>query len=306
MQVLEVGNNVVLLRFLPDNRRLAVVTADDQRKVTFQVMSLSGGERVQLYVPDAELDAWWYHAWYGNAIEIHPNGESCYLAWGGRLYCFRTVDGESLPTPRELPANQVILGLDGERLVVGFRSHGASPEISGLTADARGGSILWRKTPAKEFAQVAGFLPDGERFVTIEEVVRIRSFATGDQLAIGRTKPVGSQQPRISRDGRYLAAMGYGNMYFWDLTTLEKPRKIGGSSNFGDFRSFAFHPGGNTVAVIHGAPTLIKLYEIESLKCIQKWNWKLGPLQSVAFSPDGTLGAAGSNDGRVVVWDVDA
>jgi WD40 repeat protein len=38
---------------------------------------------------------------------------------------------------------------------------------------------------------------------------------------------------------------------------------------------------------------------------VHKWNWKLGPLRSVAYSPDGTLGAAGSEDGRVVVWDVD-
>ncbi len=38
---------------------------------------------------------------------------------------------------------------------------------------------------------------------------------------------------------------------------------------------------------------------------LHKWNWKLGPFQSVAYSPDGTVGAAGSEDGRIVVWDVD-
>ena len=32
---------------------------------------------------------------------------------------------------------------------------------------------------------------------------------------------------------------------------------------------------------------------------------KLGPLQSVAYSPNGDLGAAGSEDWRIVVWDVD-
>ena len=38
---------------------------------------------------------------------------------------------------------------------------------------------------------------------------------------------------------------------------------------------------------------------------IRKFNWKLGPLVSVAFSPDGTLAAAGSAGGKIVVWDVD-
>jgi WD40 repeat protein len=31
----------------------------------------------------------------------------------------------------------------------------------------------------------------------------------------------------------------------------------------------------------------------------------VGPLRSVAISPDGCLAAAGSGDGRIVVWDVE-
>jgi WD40 repeat protein len=116
---------------------------------------------------------------------------------------------------------------------------------------------------------------------------------------------MGAQQPQISPDGTRLGLVGYGSMYVWDLTTLEKPRKISGSSNFGDFRSFAFHPNGKTVAVIHGGPTLVKVYDLATLERVQTWKWKLGPLTSVAFSPDGTLGAAGSEDGRIIVWDVD-
>jgi WD40 repeat protein len=34
-------------------------------------------------------------------------------------------------------------------------------------------------------------------------------------------------------------------------------------------------------------------------------DWKLGKLVSVAFSPDGSIGAAGTEDGQVIVWDVD-
>src|SRR4051812_30616129 len=75
MRVLKVGGDVFLLRFLPDNRRLVVGTADEEQKVTFGVLSLPDGERVPLKVPRADLDSWWYHAWYGNVIAVPPSGE---------------------------------------------------------------------------------------------------------------------------------------------------------------------------------------------------------------------------------------
>ena len=35
------------------------------------------------------------------------------------------------------------------------------------------------------------------------------------------------------------------------------------------------------------------------------FNWDIGPIHSVAFSPDGLTCAAGGEDGRIVIWDVD-
>jgi WD40 repeat protein len=166
-----------------------------------------------------------------------------------------------------------------------------------------GATMVWRKTIREPFSfqQVAGFLPDGERFVTLDGAVRIRAFATGDELAAGRFKPRGTHQPQLSPDGRHLAALGYGNMYVFDLVTLAQPRKISGTATFGDFRSSAIHPGGTTMAVFHGGPTLVKLYDLETLARAETYNWRLGPLRSVAFSPDGALGAAGSDNGRIVL-----
>lgn len=304
MQVLDVGQAVVLMRFLPDGRRLVAATMAPDGAIRFDLLSLPSGERVRLDVPDAKIADWWYHAWYGNAIAVHPSGESCHIAWGGRLYAFRTADGKPLPVPKEVEANQVVLSPDGERLLTAYRK-ASGGKFYAISAGPRGRPVAQRRQVPAHFSTLAGFLPDGERYVTVEDVVRIRSFATGEELAAGRHKPAGSQQPQISADGRYLGLIGYGSMYFWDLTTLDKPRKISGSNNFGDFRSFAFHPGGKTVAVIHGGPTLVKVYDLGTLKLVHKWNWKLGPLRSVAYSPDGTLGAAGSEDGRVVVWDVE-
>jgi WD40 repeat protein len=54
-----------------------------------------------------------------------------------------------------------------------------------------------------------------------------------------------------------------------------------------------------------GASTLVKFFDAETGELLRKFQWKLGPLRCVAFSPDGTLAAAGSEDGKIVVWDMD-
>ena len=61
MRVLEVGNNVFQLRFLPDGRRLLVGTAREEqvrrgwrRSVAFAVWSLTGGAPVRLRLAESE------------------------------------------------------------------------------------------------------------------------------------------------------------------------------------------------------------------------------------------------------------
>jgi WD40 repeat protein len=307
MQVFDVGQSVFLMRFLPDGRQLVVATVGQypEGAVTFQILSLSTGERVALDVPRAQIGSWLNTAWQGNAIAVDPSGESVYIAWGARLFGFRAADGEPVEVPANVEANQIVISPDGSRLLAFHREGWGGGPLSAIATGPDGAAVVSRTRLPKGCSAVAGFLPDGERFVTIEEKVRIRSFATGEELAAGKYKVFASHQPQVSADGRYLAALGYGHMYVWDLTTLAKPRKIGGTATFGNFRSCAIHPNGKSLAVIHGGPTLVKVYDLGTLKQVHKWTWKLGALQSVAYSPDGTLGAAGSEDGRVVVWDVD-
>jgi WD40 repeat protein len=110
---------------------------------------------------------------------------------------------------------------------------------------------------------------------------------------------------RISPDGRFVGIIGYHSMYVYDLPKPGKPRRISGSRSSGDFYGFAFHPNGRSIAVIHGGPTLVKEYTLPDLTPLRKRNWKVGPLRAIDYSPDGTMGAAGGRDGRIVVWDAD-
>ncbi|MCE9563969.1 MAG: hypothetical protein K8U57_18155 [Planctomycetes bacterium] len=65
----------------------------------------------------------------------------------------------------------------------------------------------------------------------------------------------------------------------------------------------AVHPNG-TVACSRTNGTVC-LWNLEKCELIRTLDWKLGKLVSVKFSPDGTIGAAGTEDGQVIVWDVD-
>jgi WD40 repeat protein len=70
------------------------------------------------------------------------------------------------------------------------------------------------------------------------------------------------------------------------------------------FTSIAFHSSGRYLAATSNDET-VKLYDTETWQVAQTFSWNIGRLRSIAFSPDGNLAAAGSDTGKIVVWDVD-
>lgn len=65
----------------------------------------------------------------------------------------------------------------------------------------------------------------------------------------------------------------------------------------------AVHPDG-TVACSRSSG-VVCLWNVAKREVVRTLDWKLGRLVAVAFSPDGSTAAAGTEDGQVVVWDVD-
>jgi WD40 repeat protein len=70
------------------------------------------------------------------------------------------------------------------------------------------------------------------------------------------------------------------------------------------FTGLAFHPSGRFLATTSNDGT-VKLYDTATWAVAGRFDWDIGRLRSVAFSPDGMLAAAGGDKGKVVVWDVD-
>jgi len=66
----------------------------------------------------------------------------------------------------------------------------------------------------------------------------------------------------------------------------------------------AFHPSGRYLAATSNDAT-VKLYDTTTWQVAKTFTWNIGRMRSIAFSPDGMLAAAGSDTGKVVVWDVD-
>jgi len=65
----------------------------------------------------------------------------------------------------------------------------------------------------------------------------------------------------------------------------------------------AVHPNGSLACVRNNGTVCVWNAGPFTLKDV--FEWKVGKLVSVAFAPDGTIGAAGTEDGQVVLWDVD-
>lgn len=71
-----------------------------------------------------------------------------------------------------------------------------------------------------------------------------------------------------------------------------------------DLTDVAFHPAGRLLAVTSN-DEVVRLYDATTGEPAGSFEWEIGRLRCVAFSADGTRAAAGSDAGKVVVWDVD-
>jgi hypothetical protein len=75
----------------------------------------------------------------------------------------------------------------------------------------------------------------------------------------------------------------------------------------GTVHDFAFHPDGRTLCAVFsdGQARYLDPHTGEVRQSF-KWAKKPQPLYSVAFAPDGLTCAAGGENGKVILWDVDA
>ncbi|MBA4068150.1 MAG: hypothetical protein C0501_31505 [Isosphaera sp.] len=111
-------------------------------------------------------------------------------------------------------------------------------------------------------------------------------------------------QLAASADGRCLAAQFPPAVLVWDVGDLARPPRELRPDRKARFTGVAFHPSGRYLATTSN-DAAVKLYDTTSWQVAKTYTWDVGRMRSVAFSPDGSLAAAGTDTGKVVVWDVD-
>ena len=172
-------------------------------------------------------------------------------------------------------------------------------------------SPRWSIEPSRPVYSPPLFLPGGGRFVLFEgrpdsipHWYVTRDAKTG--LVLQEVPGSGHHyhSPVLSADRRLIAARwGVWVAVFRADDMGADPVKIR-NDNRKEFTGLAFHPSGRYLAATSNDAT-VKLYDTTSWKVAESFDWDVGRLRSIAFSPDGMLAAAGGDRGRIVVWDVD-
>jgi len=150
--------------------------------------------------------------------------------------------------------------------------------------------------------------PGSEEFFTLETHYN----STVQRRAIASLEPVGDAIPMMSLTGAIRLAVGEtrlisiagASLYSHDLTDPKKPPVKKGSGNRKHFTGIAVHPDGRRVLATCN-DTTVREYDAVTLQEIRAYAWKVGRLRSVAVAPDGLTAAAGSDSGKVVVWDLE-
>jgi hypothetical protein len=171
------------------------------------------------------------------------------------------------------------------------------------------GSPLWSVSASGRVHHPPLFLPGGERFLTLEwrggGRLVTRDAGTGAVLSEAPAdSALAFGDPVMSPDGRLLGCRGRHDAAVYRVEDPAAAPVTLTNDTPKEFTGLAFHPSGRFLAATSNDAT-VKLYDTATWKLARAFDWGVGRLRSVAFSPDGMLAAAGNDKGKIVVWDVD-
>lgn len=113
----------------------------------------------------------------------------------------------------------------------------------------------------------------------------------------------GTLPSAVSPVGNQIVSLGQRQLRAWDGPDWKACRTVWIPGRY-DLTGLAYHPSGKRLAVACNDGT-VRVFDTTAWEEVGKYEWKSGRLRSVTYSADGTLAAAGSDTGKVVVWDVD-
>ncbi len=290
------------LAFSPDGSRIAT-TAGVSRFVW--LWEASTGKKVQKLADDYRRNSD-----SARCVAFFPDGRHIAATWDhGGITVWYTATG-------------------ARASVLRAGTHGQYPDTLAVSADGSrlfttGDQLLeWTdptaKTPSEDeqlhtrsYAKLLrgnpriGFSPLGKYFCIAEWEMHLLDATTLEPRRVLRAPGRSASAATFAftpDESRLVVAFGHGAAV-WKLAEPDVPPvRIAGHGNL--VRAVGFLPGGGTVltAAMDGT---VRLWDSTTGAALRSFDWGIGKVQAAAVSPDGTLCAAGGDDGHLVVWDVD-
>lgn len=167
----------------------------------------------------------------------------------------------------------------------------------------------WKVSTRELFVGTSALAPTGDRFAVFTREgwpwrLEIRDASTSAELSVG-TYPYSyaARTLRFHPRGEQIAGVNDMTILVWALPTGGNPRLVR-NDNRKHFTALAYHPSGRLLFATSNDKT-VHVFDTASLTRVNRYTWHLDELSAVAVSPDGTLAAAGSANGDVVVWDLE-
>jgi WD40 repeat protein len=252
------------------------------------------------------------------SVAFTPDGKWVLVA-GRRMFLRRVGTGERVEVTFPAPYAEwatAAFAPGGRRFVAALGEYFADPPsrlvcraVTDPAAD------VWSVGVDRRLQSEAMFLPGGRRFVVVEgwngdtgsehgPAFVTRDARTGAAVSEIREKGKGYTAVVQSPDLRFVAGRYENRITVWRTEDFRTPAGVVRNDTRKDFTGVAFHPSGRFLAATSNDAT-VKLVATDSRQITRTLTWGIGRLRSVAFSPDGLRAAAGSDTGKVVVWDVD-
>jgi WD40 repeat protein len=291
---------VLALAFAPTGRTLLAWVSD-----SFAVWDLDTNQRTI---------TWFRRSHHCGGFEFDPLGRWIYVAdeAGLRFYPPPFREFQRLTGEEDDPVLGMTVDWSGTRLVVSCGlQHRNRLECWDVAPDGDIGHLWSRPASYANCFSELVFSPDGSCIAALQSgsatitPVVTRDASTGAVLEVlGKPSDARSLGLVFTSDGRYLL---YGSPVTIAVYDLAEKRFGNFAPRFGNshFTDFAVHPTGKFFAT-SGGDRCVRLWSLPECQPRGVLKWDIGKLRSITMSRDGMLAAAGGEEGKIAVWDVEA
>ena len=237
-----------------------------------------GAQRVRSIAIDATAS----HLAFSNAATV-------------RLLDLTTGDTKSVPSARSTTSLE--FGPSGEYLI--GKESGNTIRVWDITKDVAAAKFQGHPTVAHRVVAH----PKSNHLVVVGVDNRLRVFELGGKSAgtIVADDDVKMFDIDFNHDATLVAAAGLDKLLIWKQDG-SLARSIPRPTASSRFQAIACHPNRNTMAAVINGDRRVRVWNMDDGKLIAELAGPAGPVTSVAFSPDGTLLAAGSHGAAITVW----